>query len=171
MFDASGFPFTGIAVQVLEDSIAWNVQSLGILLIPVSAIIGFATWASVVGFARQRRLEREAYYRGEVNKKLVEEGKLSVPQLIAAREEEMHRQWLKRREAFKGAGIVLAALGLAIVAAMGAADNDEAMGAGFVPMFLGGALLAYGTGLYPAWETVRGKRLANGDPDKETPIL
>ena len=146
-------PFLGLLQETGSDDLM-----MAVLLIPIAGIIGFSVWASVVGFARQRRLEREAYYRGEVNKKLVEEGRLTVADLVAAREDELRRQWLKRREGFKGAGIVLFGLGLAIIGGMGAANEEEGMVAGLVPFFLGSSLLAYGLWLYPRWETVRGKR-------------
>ena len=148
----------------LEDALRLAV----VLAIPVSAILGIAAWATVVGHAKQRRLEREAYYRGELNKKLAEEGRLSVTELLSAREDELRQQWLKRREAFKGAGIVIAALGLAMVAGMGAAGEEEALIAGFVPMFLGGALLGYGTLLYPSWSSVRGRHEQRDGGPKST---
>ncbi|MEP7009152.1 MAG: DUF6249 domain-containing protein [Acidobacteriota bacterium] len=113
------------------------------LLIPVLAVIGTFVFLTFWVITHQRRREREAYYRYELGRKAVEKGYVPEDKLLELLNNERRNQWLGRREGARLAGLILFALGLGMMIALGNLD-DHLVGLGAVPMLLGLALFVYG---------------------------
>ncbi len=111
----------------------------------------FFSWATVVGWAIQRRKEREAYYRHETEKRLVDKGGVSAEQLLGLRIEEERIRWLRRREGLKLGGLITTALGIGLLAAFQFVDMGRLSLAGTagIPLIIGLALLLYVYALCP----------------------
>lgn len=113
------------------------------LMIPVLAVIGTFVFLTFWIITHQRRREREAYYRYELGRKAVEKGYVPEDKLLELLNNERRNQWLGRREGARLAGLILIALGVGLMIALGNLD-DHLVGLGAVPMFLGIALFVYG---------------------------
>jgi hypothetical protein len=113
------------------------------LMIPVLAVIGTFVFLTFWIITHQRRREREAYYRYELGRKAVEKGYVPEDKLLELLNNERRNQWLGRREGARLAGLILFALGLGLMIALGNLE-DHLVGLGAVPMFLGIALFVYG---------------------------
>ena len=113
------------------------------MLIPVVSIIAVFTFISVAVWAENRRKEREAYYRYEFRKKMVEAGKLDADQLMALVDREEERRVSKQREGLKLAGFILLAVGLGFYFGIRPLTDGDVAALGFVPMVLGVAILGY----------------------------
>jgi len=114
--------------------------------------VAFFSSVSVVGWAIQRRKEREAFYRYETEKRLVDKGEVSAEQLLGLRNEEERFRWLRRREGLKLGGVLTTALGIGLLAALQLVDTGELSlaGIGGIPLIIGVALLLYVYALYPS---------------------
>jgi hypothetical protein len=113
------------------------------LLIPVIAVIGTFVFLTFWIITHQRRREREAYYRYELGRKAVEKGYVPEDKLLELLNNERRNQWLGRREGARLAGLILIALGIGLIIALGNLDG-RLVGFGAVPLFLGLALFVYG---------------------------
>jgi len=113
------------------------------LMIPVFAVIGTFVFLTFWVITHQRRREREAYYRYELGRKAVEKGYVPEDKLLELLNNERRNQWLGRREAARLAGLILFALGIGLMIALGNLD-DHLVGLGALPMCLGIALFIYG---------------------------
>jgi len=124
-----------------------------IVAIIVVAIFWLALfcWLTVVGWAKQRRKEREAFYRHETEKKLVDTGGASVDQLLKLRYDEDCKRWALRREGLKLGGLITAAAGLGLVLAPPLLKTGKLSisALGWIPLGIGVALLLYAYLLYP----------------------
>jgi hypothetical protein len=120
-----------------------------LFLIPVASVIGVFTLLAVVGWAKERRLEREALYRHETARKLVEQGQMNFEQFAAFERAEAERPVSARRRSLALAGTVLAVAGLAFFVAFTIIPPEVGPGLsdlaalGFIPLLIGGALLLH----------------------------
>lgn len=114
-----------------------------ILLIPVAGVIAIGAFLSVVGFARERRKEREALYRHETARALVEKGRMDVEQFQAFVRDETLRPHRARLESVKLAGLVLALAGVGLLVGMRNVDELPARGIGWLPTGIGLGALIY----------------------------
>ena len=126
-----------------EPNAAQTVTNVMIFLIPLVTTVALFTYLSVVGFAAQRRREREAYYRHEVELKLAERGELTPDRLAQLRQTEDQDRWRRRREALKLAGLVTAACGAGMLLALRGTGDDAPRGVGWIPLLIGAFLLLY----------------------------
>ena len=126
-----------------EPNAAQTVTNVMIFLIPLVTTVALFTYLSVVGFAAQRRREREAYYRHEVELKLAERGELTPERLAHLRQTEDQDRWRRRREALKLAGLVTAACGAGMLLALRGTEDDAPRGVGWIPLSIGTFLLLY----------------------------
>ena len=137
-----------------------NLQDLFRDIIPVIAIIALFTLLSIATWTNARKKEREAFYRSEVRKKLIENwsGENAEQLLKLMREQskspELH-QWLnlaedesdnprRRRERLLLAGLITTAIGggtLIFLKTM--PEAVEASNVGLIPLFVGLAILIY----------------------------
>ena len=113
--------------------------------------LAFFAWTTVLGWSIQRRKEREAHYRHETEKQLIDQGQVSVEQLIRLRGQDERSSRLRRREGLKLGGLLTAGAGIGILVALQLIDTGEfELGAlGWVPLGIGAALLLYAYVLYP----------------------
>ena len=121
-------------------------------IIAVAVIwVAFFSWMAVVGWAVQRRKEREAYYRHETEKRLVDKGEVSAEQLLGLRSAEERTGWLRRREGLKLGGLITFAAGIGIVVSLRFIDTGQlSLGPlGWIPLCVGFVLLLYAYLLYP----------------------
>jgi hypothetical protein len=120
--------------------------------------VAFFSWVTVVGWAIQRRKEREAYYRHETEKRLVDKSGVSAEQLLGLRNEEERIRWLRRREGLKLGGLVTLAAGIGIVVALRFVDTGELSISvtGWIPLGIGVVLLLYTYVLYPTSPSLGG---------------
>ncbi len=114
-----------------------------LFLIPIAGTISLAAFLAVIGWARERRREREALYRHETARRLVDQGKMSNEELVAFLREEVERPARARRDGLRLAGVLLAALGLGMLIAMRSIEDQAARHVGYIPLFLGIPLMIF----------------------------
>ncbi|UCF32419.1 MAG: hypothetical protein JSV78_08780 [Phycisphaerales bacterium] len=113
--------------------------------------LAFFSWLAVVGWAIQRRKEREAFYRHETEKRLLEQGDASAEQFLQLRREEERTRWLRRREGLKVGGLITGAIGLGILLGLRFVDTGALSfsAVGWIPLGIGLVLVLYAYVLYP----------------------
>jgi hypothetical protein len=114
-----------------------------IFILPMVMTLGLFAFLSVVGWAVQRRREREAFYRHEVEIKLAERGELSAERLGQIRHDEELVRWRRRREAIKLSGLIALALGCGMVAAIPSTPDGPPRLIGAIPALVGAMMLVY----------------------------
>ena len=115
----------------------------------VGAIATFGFFA-VASWANARRREREAYYRGEVLKKLADAGPDGSTAALAMFREQQRAVDRNRLEFQRLGGLILAAVGLGLMLLLkGVASHESAWLAGLIPTLVGAALLLYSHVLAP----------------------
>lgn len=133
-----------------------NVEVTVAMIVVAVIYLGLFCWLAVVGWARHRRLEREAFYRHETEKKLLEMGEAGARQILRLRNEEERLRWLRRREGLKLGGMITTALGLGILIGFQFVDTGDSSfaGAGGFPLIIGAALLLYAYVFYPKFTSL-----------------
>lgn len=125
-----------------------------VFLIPVVAIISGTAFVAVVGFAIQRRREREAYYRYEFRKRLVDAGKMDGDQLLRLMEREERALTRRRHEGLMLGGFICVASGLGTIAGLWQLTEPAVALVGLIPLALGVAFLLYAVFFAPKEEEV-----------------
>ena len=120
-----------------------------LFLIPIVANIAFFTWLSVVGYASQRRRERESFHRHKLQELLVEKGELSGEQLRAEHAQERRQAWRARREALKLAGVVITAAGIGMLITLRGSEDSVARASGWIPLLVGAVVFLYAWRFFP----------------------
>ncbi len=113
-----------------------------LFLVPVATVVALGAFASVVGWARERRKEREALYRYETARLLVEKGAMSAEQFRSFVDEEARRPRRARLEAVRLGGLVCALAGAGLLIGLRAADEPPVRGIGWLFVGIGVGLLA-----------------------------
>jgi Domain of unknown function (DUF6249) len=103
------------------------------------AVIAIFTMVSIVVWAQNRRREREAYYRSELLKKLMEQQ--GAPMMIDVMRSEERALARRIREGVKIGGLAAAGAGVGLIAMFWSVDRMRPVG--FVPLCVGAALLLY----------------------------
>ncbi len=117
-----------------------------VFLVPIA----FFSFLAVAIWAKNRRLEREAYYKNENLKKIAEaQGPSANTALEFLREQEKFRA-VRHREGLKLGGLVTVAVGLGFFLLLRAVEpNHPIYVVSAVPLLIGLALLAYAYVLAP----------------------
>lgn len=128
----------------LEES---NVDIAGIL-VPIVLFFSLFTFLSIAVWAGSRRGEREAFYRSEERKKMVEQSGAGAGALLELVHEEEQIAVRRRREGLKLGGLVTTAVGVGLIvmfAFLGDHDHGEKgiEAAGAIPLLIGIAMLVY----------------------------
>ena len=113
-------------------------------LLCLAIVISLFSFLAVAIWAKNRRLEREAYYKNENLKKIAEaQGPAANAALEFLREQEKIRA-ARRREGLKLGGLVTVAMGLGFIPLLWAVHPTEPIYlVGLIPLLIGLALLAY----------------------------
>lgn len=112
-------------------------------LLCVAIPIACFSFLAVAIWAKNRRLEREAYYRNETLKKIAESNELSANAALELLREQAKIEVVRRREGLKLGGLVTIAVGLGFLLVFWPTGNRHAIVAGFIPLLVGLALLFY----------------------------
>ena len=134
-------PVVSFALLCLVENVALQPTVLFAFLC-LAVVIG--SFLAVAIWAKNRRLEREAYYKNENLKKIAEaQGTSANAALEFLREQEKVRA-LRHREGLKLGGLVTIAVGLGFFLVLWATGPSRpAYFAGLIPFLIGLALLAY----------------------------
>jgi Flp pilus assembly protein TadB len=111
---------------------------LSVVSVALFSCIAVAVWS------RERRREREAYYRSEILRKIADtQGAGSSSAVEFVREEEKNAR-RRHREGQKLGGLITVAVGIGMMVFIIALDRGYPVGiVGLIPLFIGVALLAY----------------------------
>lgn len=115
-----------------------------IMLIPVVGTAGLALILTVGVWARQRRLEREAFYRAQLYQRMLEKDLLTMADLEHERRTEDVRSAHARRNGLRLGGLLLGAMGLAVTGILLVEEGLDAPPAGLMPFLLGVVLFLWG---------------------------
>jgi hypothetical protein len=119
------------------------------LFLSVGAVALFS-FVAVAAWSDNRRKEREAYYRGETLKKMVEAQGTGASAAVELLKEQERITARRRLEGQKLGGLITFAVGIGLMIFLKAVDHDQpAYLVGVIPLFVGGALLAYSSVLAP----------------------
>ena len=120
-----------------------GVAEVAALMVPIIGSIVLFAFLSVVGWAREKRREREAFYRHEVLKKLVDQGGEGGLQVLEMMRREAELQDRRRRETRILGGLVTTVLGLSLMILLYALTPDGVWTAGLIPASVGAVILLY----------------------------
>lgn len=139
-----------LVILVLQEPASAPDDTLAVvLMLPIAFTVSLAAFLAVVGWAKERRREREALYRHETARRLIEQGQMNHEQFAAFVREEAEAPLRWRREGLKLAGLVLAATGVGLLVGLGAVDDVPVRGIGWMPLAVGLVLFLYATLLAP----------------------
>ena len=111
-------------------------------LIPVASIISSCLTLSIVWWAWQRRKEREAYYRYELSRLMLERLEHAPERFSAWLQEQEAGDDRRRRETLRLTAWVLVLGGAAALIGVGFTSSDESL-FGWVPIGVGAGITSY----------------------------
>ncbi len=114
------------------------------VLIPIVMFPALFTFLGVNSWAAQRRKEREAYYRYEFRKKLVEVGEMNTAQMQEIMRFEVATALLRQRQGMIAGGLITTAVGAGLMLGLRFIDDIAIWMVGYIPLLMGVAMLAYG---------------------------
>lgn len=114
-----------------------------VFLAPVAFSIGLFAWLALSSWARQRRLEREFFYRNELYRTLAERGEMGAADLHRLRNEDHARRVAVRHQGRVLAGLVLVAIGGGMLFAFAGHDVAVSRRLGVLPLAAGAAVLGH----------------------------
>jgi len=116
-----------------------------IFLIPVASVVALGAFFSVVGYARERRKEREALYRHETARAMLDKDRMDAGAFHAFLREEALRPHRARIETIKLIGLVCVLAGAGLLIGMSNAEEPPVRGIGWLwgGIGLGALLYAY----------------------------
>jgi hypothetical protein len=115
-------------------------------------IVSLFSFLSVLVWSRERRREREAYYRSQAVRKMVETQSADSATVLEVLREEERIAARGRREGQKVSGLVTIATGIGMMVFLRIVDRhdpDPAYLVGIIPLLIGAALLVYAYVLAP----------------------
>lgn len=127
-------------------------QALPMFLFLSVASIALFSFIAVAVWSQERRREREAYYRSETLRKIVETQGAGGGSAIEFLREEEKNALRRRQEGQKLGGLVTVAVGTGMMVFIKAVDRgspEPAYLVGLIPLFIGVALLSYAYFLAP----------------------
>jgi hypothetical protein len=123
------------------------------MFLSIGAVSLFVVFIPLVSWIDARRKEREAFYKADTTRRLVESsGEGAKVALEMLREEDLQRK-SKTREGMKIGGLINLAVGLALIIFLRALiGNEPVYLCGLIPGFIGVAMLVYALFLAPPVE-------------------
>ena len=123
------------------------------MFLSVGAVALFVVFIPLVTWMDTRRREREAFYKAETMRRLVESSGDGAKAALEMLKEQDRQQRVKTREGMKIGGMINLAVGLALVIFLRAlVGNEPAYLCGLIPGFIGIAMLTYALFLAPPVE-------------------
>ena len=113
-----------------------------VLLVPAIGTISLALYWTVVGHAKERRLERQAFYRSQLLQRMLDEGTLSEAFLREERERENEIALQRGRRARRLSGALLIGSSLALWIVLADKGRPEVA---WLPGILGLVLVSFDT--------------------------
>ena len=120
----------------------WFPQAM-IFMIPIVGSVALFSFLAVIGWAEERRKEREAYYRYEFRKKLVDAGEMNAGQVQELIQYEFETEQARRRQNLVAAGFILTGVGLGMLFGLQFIRDEDVWMVGGIPLFIGLGILAY----------------------------
>lgn len=118
------------------------LEDIVLNLIPIIAVVCLFIFLTTAIWARQRRRERDAYYRHELAKSMIQRG-ADVDE-VARLLRKSNATLVERRETLKVAGFLTLAIGVGFILGFQWIPAEEAVWkVGYVPTLLGLAMLIY----------------------------
>jgi hypothetical protein len=115
-----------------------------VFLLPIVTLVAVFTFVTVASWAENRRKEREAAYRSEVLKKLVDQPGAGAQSVLEFIREEERAAAVKRREGLKLGGLITAVVGIGISAFLfGLVEDEPVWLVGVIPFLVGVVILIY----------------------------
>ena len=116
------------------------------LLIPAVSVIAVFTFVSIATWSDNRRKEREAYYKHETYKKLIEQPGESAEAVRGFLHDEALREWQRRRDGLRLGGMITLVVGIGVMIFLyGVTDGQENVYlVGLIPALIGFVLLLFG---------------------------
>lgn len=136
------------------------------LMVPIVGAVALFTFLAVVGWAEERRKEREAYYRYEFRKRLVEAGKMDSEAVRGLMRFEYETELQRRRENLLIGGFIVAGVGVGLLLGLQFIEDEAVWMVGYIPAFIGAGMLVYALFFAPRPEPGRppvGCRPEDGD--------
>jgi hypothetical protein len=120
------------------------------LLIPIVAILAVFTYVGIATWSDNRRKEREAYYRHETYRKMLEQPEGSADAILKIMQEEELQKQRRRIEGIRLGGLITSVVGAGTMAFLFFLIKEEPVfWIGVIPLLIGLVLLAYGYFLAP----------------------
>jgi Flp pilus assembly protein TadB len=119
------------------------------IAIPIVTVIAVFTFAGFAAFSDNRRKEREAFYRYEFRKKLIEQGTGASERVLELMREEDRAEQRQAREGVKLGGLITAAVGLGLIFGLRFIKGEDVWMVGYIPLAIGIVMLLYGLFLAP----------------------
>jgi hypothetical protein len=120
-----------------------NVGSLA-LLIPIVTMVALFTFLSVAVWSEERRKEREAHYRGELMKKMLEQPGPAAERILQMMRDEEVRATVQKREGRRLGSLVSMAVGVGIALLFLALEPGTALWTvGSIPFLIGAVIFAF----------------------------
>lgn len=111
-------------------------------LVPIAGSVALFTFLAVASWAKQRRKERESYYRYEFRKQLVDAGKMDASDVRDLMQYEQETTLYRARQSSLVGGFVLLGVGAGLLLGLQWIDDGVWM-VGYIPFFIGLALTIY----------------------------
>jgi hypothetical protein len=115
---------------------------MSVFLIPIISVVAVFTFLSIAVWAGTRTREREAFYKSEERRRMIEAGGAGAESVVELTREEERIAQRRRVEGIKLGGLITAAVGGGWVFAFRFVD-PEAQFLGVIPLFVGIAMLLY----------------------------
>jgi hypothetical protein len=126
-----------------------NIPGVIGAMIPIAGII----WLGFVIWTGDKRKEREAFYRNELLKKIVDSPAGSTQSVLDMMHQQEREAQIRKREGLKLAGIILIAAGIGLGTFLALIEKEDPVWAvGLLFLLVGIALFSYVTFMAPRVE-------------------
>jgi len=123
------------------------------MFLSIGAVALFVVFIPLTSWIDSQRKEREAFYKAETMRRLVESSGDSAKAAIELLREQSRQEQMKKREGLKIGGLINLAVGIALMIFLHALVRDEPVYlCGLIPGLIGAALLTYALLLAPKAE-------------------
>jgi lipopolysaccharide export LptBFGC system permease protein LptF len=120
-----------------------NVGSVA-LLIPIVTMVALFTFLSVAVWSEERRKEREAHYRSELMKKMLEQPGPAADRILQMMRDEEVRSTVQKREGRRLGSLVSMAVGVGTALLFWALEPGTALWTvGSIPFLIGAVIFAF----------------------------